>query len=161
MFLEFVGLPGDEPSAFNAELLIVFVEGVEVVPHVTLAGGREVFGEVDDEAFSGSAAWRDLAQVWLHLVKLESMASVLTLRLDHTKTQLSEQVHSIRLTLAANGTTITSNVPSLVRIEELWQEARSQGIKDPETWVAQQLNISRATLFRIKKSLKRGEVSPL
>ena len=117
--------------------------------------------EVEDEAFSGSAAWRDLAQVGLHLVKLESKGGVLTLRLDHTKTQLSEMVHPIRLTLAANGTTVTSNVPSLARIDELWQEARSHGIKDPETWVAEKLSISRATLFRIKRSLKRAKVSPL
>src|SRR5689334_20668501 len=117
--------------------------------------------EVEDESFSGSAAWRDLAQIGLHLVKVDQKANVITLRLDHTKTQLSEQVHSIRLTLAANGTTITSNVPPLERIEELWQEARSQGIKDPETWVAEKLNISRATLFRIKRSLKKAKVSPL
>jgi hypothetical protein len=117
--------------------------------------------EVEDEAFSGSAAWRDLAQVGLHLVKIDQKAGVITLRLDHTKTQLSEMMHSIRLTLAANGTTITSNVPPLERIEELWQEARCQGIKEPDTWVAERLNISLSTLYRLKKKLKRAKVSPL
>ena len=109
--------------------------------------------EVDDEAFSWSAAWRDLAQVALHLVKVESKGGTLTLRLDHTKTQLSEQVHSIRLTLDPNGTTITSNVPTRERIEELWQEAQVSGVKDCGTWVAERLNISRRTLFRIKKQV--------
>lgn len=110
--------------------------------------------EVDDEAFSGSAAWRDLAQVALHLVKVESKEGVMTLRLDHTKTQLSEQVHSIRLTLAANGTTITSNVPSLERIDALWQEAQVSGVSDCGTWVAERLSISRRTLFRLKRQKK-------
>lgn len=117
--------------------------------------------EIDDEAFSGSAAWRDLAQVGLHLVKVESKGGALTLRLDHTKTQLSEQMHSIRLTLAANGTTITSNVPPKERIDELWQEAKSQGVSDCATWVAGKLNISRASLFRIKKQYQTEKVSPL
>ena len=117
--------------------------------------------EVDDEAFSGSAAWRDLAQVALHLVKVESKAGVLTLRLDHTKTQLSEQVHSIRLTLATNGTTVTSNVPTLARVNELWQEAQVSGVSDIGTWVGERLNVSRRTVFRIKGRAKDEKVSPL
>lgn len=108
---------------------------------------------IEDEAFSGSGAWRDLAQVGLHLVKTGSEKGVIHLRLDHTKTQLSEQVHSLKLTLEPNGTTIRSSLPTLERINELWEQARSQGIKDPETWVAHELSISRATLFRIKRKL--------
>lgn len=105
--------------------------------------------ETDDEAFSGSAAWRDLATIGLHLVRRGDKKGTY-LSLEHTKTQVSEQVQPLRLRLDENGTTLTSALPPRERILELWAEAKSQGAKDCATWVSDKLSVHRATIFRIK-----------
>lgn len=97
----------------------------------------------DDEAFSGSAAWRDLATVGLHLIRRGSALS-----LEHTKSQVSELMEPLRLMLGENGTTLTCSNPSRERIMELW--GRVPKGEDRGTWVARELNISRRTLFRLK-----------
>jgi RecA-family ATPase len=104
----------------------------------------------EDEDFSGSSAWWDLATVGLHLIKRQ------TLQLVHTKSQASEQVPTISLDLDPNGTVVSSHKGSLcMRLAELWPLAPEKG--DKAQWVADKMGISRATVYR----LKTGGVSPL
>ena len=96
-----------------------------------------------DEDFSGSSAWWDLATVGLHLVKKSP-----GLILYHTKSQASEMVAPMALDLHEDGTQIQSHHGSLHdRIEMLWKEAPKG---DKAQWVAKQLGIHRATVFRLK-----------
>lgn len=105
----------------------------------------------EDEDFAGSAAWRDLATVGLHLVKGGDKRTGTTLTLKHTKTQVSELVDPVRLTLAEDGTTITSALPTRNRVLEVCRQfAGVPDAKKRETFILGELNISRTTFFRIK-----------
>mgnify|MGYP001602315660 CR=1 FL=1 len=101
-----------------------------------------------DEEFAGSAAWRDLATVGLHLVKGGNKRVGATLTLEHTKSQVSELMEPVRLVLGEDGTTLTSALPTRAQIAALWEKCPED--QDRGTWTAHQLNISRRTLFRIK-----------
>jgi hypothetical protein len=99
----------------------------------------------EDEAFSGSQAWLNDAQVGLHLVTADRDER--TVRLVHTKSQVSELVPSLHLRLSADGTNLVESGRSA--IWQLWNqldpvlstEARVQDI-------VSRLHVSRRTVFR-------------
>src|SRR3990167_732338 len=115
--------------------------------HVVVGHDRKSSNDPDatqhsDEDFSGSSAWWDLATVGLHLVKTKSLT------LYHTKTQASELLKPMTLDLSSDGTQIKSHHARLhQQIEELWSKAPKG---DKGQWVAEQLGIHRATVYRIK-----------
>ena len=102
--------------------------------------------DVSDEDFSGSSAWWDLATVGLHLVQTNKKER--TLKLHHTKSQASELIHPISLDLGEDGTQISSHSANqYAQVMELMTQAPEKG--DKARWVAEQLGIGRATVFRI------------
>lgn len=115
--------------------------------HVVVGHDRKSSTDPDassqsDEDFSGSSAWWDLATVGLHLVKTKNLT------LYHTKSQASEILKPMTLDLAPDGTQIKSHHARLhQQIEELWGQAPKG---DKAQWVADQLKIHRATVYRIK-----------
>jgi hypothetical protein len=99
----------------------------------------------EDEAFSGSQAWLNDAQVGLHLIAADRAER--TMRLIHTKSQVSELTAPLHLQLSADGTNLVESGGSA--IWQLWNqldptlstEARVQDIMS-------RLHTSRSTVFR-------------
>ena len=120
--------------------------------HLVVAHDRKASadGEHDhDEAFAGSNAWRQLANVALHLRPTNDSEGALTL--DYTKTQVSEKVPPLRLWLAPDGTQLSlSQGPTRTQlVMTLWEQAPSEG--DKATWVGQRMGVSRATVNRLRE----------
>ena len=60
----------------------------------------------DDESFSGSKAWTNDATVALHLQRFRSPKTAANLRLVHHRSQASEQIRHLELTLSEDGTNL-------------------------------------------------------
>jgi hypothetical protein len=102
---------------------------------------------VPEEDHSGSSGWRDTAQIVLHMRYRHSH-----LVLEHTKTQGSPKMSPLRLELNEDGTTWATN-PRREEARRLWnaalREDPSQGRLALSHRISHELNISRATLFRL------------
>lgn len=130
-------------SVYNAMRSSFPQAGHIVVGHDRKSSNDPDAADHSDEDFSGSSAWWDLATVGLHLVKRMNK-----LTLHHTKSQASELLKPMSLDLDPNGTQIKSHHLALhEQIETLWKQAPKG---DKGQWVADQLGINRATVFRVK-----------
>ena len=100
-----------------------------------------------DEAFSGSQAWLNDATVGLHLVRHGAEG---LLRLDHTKTQVSERKPPLMLVLAPDGTTLTTQEEHhFKRLEAAWADLDPAWTKQAKvTAVRGQLGVSESTVWR-------------
>ena len=137
------------PAVYSAMRTIFPQAGHVVVGHDRKSSTDPETRKHEDEDFSGSSAWWDLATVGLHLIKRAAY-----LELHHTKSQASEQVKAMTLDLDPNGTTIKSHHQAMrVRLDELWSQAPEKG--DKAQWVAEQMGINRATVYRLKKPESR------
>ena len=131
------------PLVYNAMKTLFPQAGHVIVAHDRKSPSDPAANPDADEDFSGSSAWRDLAQVSLHLMKSSN-----ALQLHHTKSQVSALQPFQRLKLECDGTTISSQRPLATLISELWPLAPEKG--DKAQWVADQLKVDRATIFRHK-----------
>jgi RecA-family ATPase len=105
---------------------------------------------LEDEAFAGSAAWRDLATIALHLVPRGSKSgSYLTL--EHTKSQVSELAEPLKLTLSKDGTLLTPHRHPLQDkvLAFLAHHGTTRWTSDLIKLAMTEFDTSRATLFRI------------
>lgn len=109
----------------------------------------------DEEAFSGSAAWRDLATVALHLVPRGTKGGT-SLSLDHTKSQVSELTEPLKFLLDPNGTHLHVTPHPLYDRLRAFMDARGTDKLDETTVALAEvaLSVSRRTLFRIWGSSK-------
>lgn len=95
-----------------------------------------------DDAFTGSAAWVQQASLALHMVKRAGDSGTHS-TIKITKSQLGMDKWSHKLHLDEDG---TNWVPPLARrIALLWPQAPAG---DRAQWVAEQLHIDRATVYR-------------
>lgn len=145
-FYQGSSVSGEPVSAVYGAMRTLFPQaGHVVVGHDRKSPTNPDAARHEDEDFSGSSVWWDLATVGLHLIKRADK-----LELHHTKSQASEQIKGITLDLDPDGTHIKSHHEAIrVRLEKLWAEAPEKG--DKAQWVADQMKIGRSTVLRHKK----------
>lgn len=101
-----------------------------------------------DEAFSGSQAWLNDATVGLHLVKHGGEAG--SLRLEHTKTQVSERKPPLILHLGSDGTTIELlNTHHFAQLARFWPTLGTVLTKRAKVRVAaEHFQVAESTVWR-------------
>lgn len=109
----------------------------------------------DDEDFAGSAAWRDLATIALHLVPRATKGGMY-LSLEHTKSQVSELTDPLKLLLSPDGTGLSTTAhplaPQLAAL--MAREGQCQMTENLVALGMAELKCSRRTLFRVWHSAK-------
>ena len=142
---------GETVSAFYTTLRVAFPNAAHIITHHNRKEStREDAVEIPEEDHSGSSGWRDIAQIALHLRK-RVVGEKSYLSLEHTKTQGSPMMSPTKFTLDEDGTT-------LIQDQRLaWiRERVSQGVSIHETEACRELNISRATYFRLLAQVRLG-----
>ena len=144
------------PKVYNAMYRAFPEAGHVVVAHDRKQGRNE--DELDEnEAFSGSAAWRDLATIALHVTTRAHKGNGLGLTIKHTKSQVSELVEPLLAHLAPDGTRLAMLSDWQLKIDTLWHQA-PKGSNRAE-WVAEKLGVSKRTVYRHLPFLKSSVTS--
>jgi hypothetical protein len=106
-----------------------------------------------DEDFSGSQAWINDATVGLHLIKSSNAKGCM--RLDHTKSQVSEQVPPVTLMLEDDGTNIGLYSKSrATRVSNIYTALDGGTVRERVAKTAQVLGVSDRTVWRALKDAK-------
>lgn len=109
----------------------------------------------EDEAFSGSGAWLDLAIGGLHLIKDQGWERGLQkLKLVHTKSGAGEKQDTIHFTLAANGTELLE--PDRPVIMEKFEALSGISNRKKFKLIADELQISETAIKNYLR--KRGVI---
>lgn len=106
-----------------------------------------------DEAFSGHQAWWNDATTGLHLVRTAPQTHLL--RLDHTKSQVSEQAPPLLLQLHKDGTHLLSHARA-TEVSQLWSATPGETKSERVAKVAQTLGISERNVWRYLSLLESG-----
>jgi len=110
------------------------------------------------ESFSGAQNWLNDAQVGLQLLhrKTGEGDSMTSLELRHEKTQVSRQYRALTLNLDGDGTNFNCpRAEEMKRVYDLVHEGTFEGEK-LASYVAAELNVSRATAFRRLHAVTSG-----
>ena len=124
-----------------------------MVAHDRKASVDPTTASLEDESFAGSAAWRDLATIALHLIP-RGTAKGRYLCLEHTKSQVSELADPLKFTLGADGTTLTPLKHPLTDKVLAFLTANNSTTWTPELIkeATALFSLSRATLFRVSRA---------
>jgi|SoiMethySBSTD1v2_1073268.scaffolds.fasta_scaffold05364_33 RecA-family ATPase len=144
------------PRVYGAMLRAFPQAGHLVIAHDKKAASAE-HPTPDEENFSGSGAWRDLATVALHLAPRGTVHGPY-LALEHTKSQVSELCEPLKYTLDADGTRIHPLAHPLGPRLLTLMARRGVSVLDAETvtQAMKELKCSRKTLFRVLASVRES-----
>jgi hypothetical protein len=134
------------PSRVYAAMMRYFPDATHFVSHHDKKSTITKDTKTDpDEAFSGSQAWLNDAQVGFHLVSTDKRKR--KMKLVHTKSQVSEMIDDIDLQLSQDGTTwLKTQSPAIV--EAFLKLDPEMPMKERVAALAEEFNQGKSTIRR-------------